>query len=222
MRKCIWLICVELCIYVSFLTIDILGGEYCVSSIQISNGLKFTGIVFCFLFLLMHMLRYKSEDGVISTLAMFSTMLADVTLLFTQKFELGVLFFIIVQQLYWRRISGEFFKSNDSYKQSMLFFIIGMIGLLLTKQWIVLLVSIYFLSLLRNTFSCYKKEGYSLQTIAFLLFVACDINVGVMNIIQSINVSGFEKIRYVTSIAIWLFYLPSQVLLTMVGTKNHM
>lgn len=87
----------------------------------------------------------------------------------------------------------------------------------------IVFASFYFISLLLNLIDSFKVaiNTGSMQTKIFclglFLFVLCDINVGIFNITNYMTVynSNYNMINTISSISIWLFYLPSQVLISL-------
>ncbi|MCD7840176.1 MAG: hypothetical protein LUG46_06045, partial [Erysipelotrichaceae bacterium] len=78
-----------------------------------------------------------------------------------------------------------------------------------------ILAIIYFPQLLINTMIAwkdYKNIGF-IFTIGLTLFVCCDICVGLFNI------TDIGLVHEFTRIGMWLFYLPSQVLIVLSGIQ---
>lgn len=134
------------------------------------------------------------------------TVLCDYLLLFTNRFMLGVFLFCLVQIL---RFYG-LFASHIPYILSL-----GLLFLALFLPIFMVLVLIYAFLLVSNlVFSFYmahktnpnsnKRAFWQLATLAYILFILCDISVVLAFI-------GFlPDLFYPLQ---WFFYLPSQVLL---------
>ena len=91
---------ISIILYFSFMFCDIFY-----NTPLLSNCIKFIGILFCFLMLLLlKMFHPKDKDYLILLLAFAFTVTADAFLLFTNHFFYGVLSFIVVQLLYLYRI----------------------------------------------------------------------------------------------------------------------
>lgn len=87
-------------LYLAFLALDIFGGPVIVSSI-----IKFTSIVLCFVLTVIRTLCYQAiADRILLNIAFVFTVIADVFLLFTTKFQYGVIAFCIVQLIYFYRM----------------------------------------------------------------------------------------------------------------------
>ena len=93
---------IEIILYVTFLYLDITN-QY----LSISKASKFTGILICFLFVL---LPYRGkakddlEDKKILSYALLFTLFSDYILMFTNNIIVGLISFIIVQFIYLKRI----------------------------------------------------------------------------------------------------------------------
>jgi hypothetical protein len=174
--------------------------------------------------------------------ALFFTLISDLFILILNHYFYGVLTFIIVQQLYNYRISltsnsgKEWKASGKTFAEWLvvqllaavivcaILFLIGIEpnGLLIASVF-------YFISILTNTiradvsaFIKTNNKGSALFAAGLTFFLLCDINVGLF------NMSGFlympEKIYAViyslSSVFMWFFYAPSQVLLALCVTEK--
>lgn len=219
----------EAVIYVLFLYQDFHGNDA-----VLSTGLKFSGILICFLFLLSaYIFRSRQERGsefLLMVIALAFTVCADICLLLTNHFEFGVFFFLLVQFLYLFRLK----KSIASVlwivllrllTASILILLVKMAGL--AVDGLLVLSIFYFLNILHNTGMSMKaarnnrigkddsKITAELFMAGMILFLLCDINVGIFNIggyIAAYHVILSTLIDFSSS-AMWLFYLPSQVLI---------
>lgn len=81
----------------------------------------------------------------------------------------------------------------------------------------------YFISILSNTVRSLKislksgnRKNIKYLAAGFVLFLLCDINVGLFNISDFISLGKYYNIIYsASSILMWTFYAPSQVLLAL-------
>lgn len=80
---------------------------------------------------------------------------------------------------------------------------------------LLLIVCHYFACLIWNAWEGWRKKDYILGA-AFTLFLGCDICVGLSNMILYLtNLSGvLIKVSETARALIWVFYFPSQVLIT--------
>ncbi len=87
-------------LYLVFLLLDFFGGPVIVSSI-----IKFISIISCLVVTVVRTLCYQATaDRILLNVALLFTVIADVFLLFTTKFEYGVIAFCIVQLIYFYRM----------------------------------------------------------------------------------------------------------------------
>lgn len=193
MKKPAFLI-IESLIYISFIVLDILRLN--------STYIKYISIIMCLIYALYNRKKNRS-------IAMAFTLLADLFLLvLNSHYEIGLLCFIVVQMTYLYFLGNI----NKGYFNMFLlargFFIMAgiLISLLYMKVTILnVLVIIYFFNLVFNaiqSYVCNQKMFF----IGLLLFIFCDICVGIHNINTTNNIATF---------LMWIFYLPSQVLIVL-------
>lgn len=216
----------EIILYFSFLFLDSLN-----LYTMISNDIKFVAIVNCFVFVLVWFIRNKEKSILIMLFILCFTVLADVFLLFTQKDEIGIFFFIIVQILYSLKLKS---MCKDNCKIYMLEFFavtfVWNIVILILKSKndltpVIVLASSYFViftaNLIKSWFYVAKCKNRTIIEISFviglLLFYFCDLNVGLHNIGDiGIELPSrlMEELSRISGILMWFFYLPSQVILS--------
>lgn len=186
---------------------------------------------------------HDSKDILLLRFALIFTFISDYFLLFTNKIIAGLLTFIIVQLLYLLRIFNWKLDTsliNRSKQPLYLYFFRNILITILVLMpicvflrkprldtiFIVVLAAFYFVSLLINLIDSIKiySKTRSVRAKMFaaglLLFILCDINVGLFNLVYFIPINPFiyTKLYNISSIAMWLFYLPSQVLISL--SKN--
>lgn len=216
----------EILIYLSFLLLD-----KNINFIEIdSSYFKYAGIILCLVFSLYSLIRKRSLEAIFIPCALVFTLISDCFLLLSPDPELfiyGLVTFIITQLIYFLFLS---FKNKSLFE----FILNIVIRLILTLVAIVVAVSLgykdaltllalsYFVGLLANfiySFSLIKLDKkFLIFSTGLLLFIGCDISVGLN------NVHLFEGIDYsLVNYMMWLFYLPSQVLLSIssiIPSKN--
>jgi hypothetical protein len=221
------LIAVEIVIFLIFLYTDI---HLINRNNQVSVNLKFITVVLCFIIaILIGKDCYNKRDSSLVQLARFFTIIADYFLLIKEDFKLGVICFCIVQIIYIIRHS---LMEKKIYKNLVFLFFILLISIFTLAEIninnfdrnllalgliyaVFLLTSVYCgVSTLRR--GKYPKEGALLISIGIILFLFCDINVGLFNIVGYIGLAKYEKF---TGFLIWFFYFPSQLLLSLSGFK---
>lgn len=227
-------IVVQSVLYGLFLYIDMIGSQRVPS-----NGIKFTIIVLCFCYVLFY--QKSSNESILFylRLALLFTVVSDLLILLLDYYYYGVISFIIVQQIYGIKLDYEI--EGVDVKGKKLFRNIGLlrlflqglftalICLLLSTQGIILdkllIVTVfYFLSIVTNVI---RSVGLALKdltiknnllfAIGMLLFLLCDINVGIFNMTSYLSLSRevYQLMYSLSSILMWAFYAPSQVLITL-------
>lgn len=164
--------------------------------------IKYLSIFFCFIFALTNNKKYL----IISS---FFTLIADLFLLvLNSHYEIGVSSFIVVQIVYL------YFLGNldiANYKRflilRLILIILCLLILFVTNNLTILyiLVVIYFSNLLISTIESFFTNNTFLK-LGLLLFVCCDICVGLHNINVAYDFA---------TLFMWIFYLPSQVLIVL-------
>ena len=249
-------------LYLSFLVIDISGGD-----IGLSSRIKFLIIILCFCYVLFTIKR--TGKGIFSfnyyfAGAVFFTVISDLFLLMLDYYLAGVLTFIVVQQLYsrclditgnvvndYRAEDGSDHSANDkgirNTVSNLKFYLrIGIqiaisIVIILTMKKIGIYVDglliatvFYFISIVTNViralFEAYKakvkqlinRKNSILFAAGMVLFLLCDINVGLFNLTDFISISkqNYQLLYKVSSILMWTFYAPAQVLIALSGNRK--
>lgn len=234
-------ISVQLVLYGTFLYLDLTDG-----SILISNLIKFSTVILC----LLYVLFAKSEQGGtqlnLLRLALLFTVVSDLFILILDYYFYGVLTFIIAQQIYGIRLSYFYLRKNGSAwlrDLSASFFILAGFQvmtsavLILLLTWLgvrtdrLLIASVfYFISILTNvvrsiitTVRYPGIAGIRIFTAGIILFLFCDINVGLFNLSGFLDVGEglFKTVYAAASILMWAFYAPSQVLISLSSDINR-
>lgn len=227
---------IETILYFGFLWIDI-SGTY---SSDVSAVIKFSSIVLCLFYLFSNKSVGETKDPVLMKIALLFTVMADLFLLLLDMYILGLICFIIVQMCYLYRV--RIHRRLQLWINLVVFFV-GLILLLETGveiDFLLLLSLFYFISITRNTIetvlimrrqadvrlevidSYYTKSQLQLFMVGMILFLLCDINVGIFNLTfyQSELGEIYQNIYNLSAFAMWFFYLPSQVILTLSGSKK--
>ena len=207
---------VELFLYTLFLYFDFND-----INIEISNWLKYVGIIICFLASLIPIFSKNSaEPQYFIPFSLFFTLVSDYFLLINTDKNLyifGVVIFIIVQLSYFIYI--------ETLKKNKTSFLISLIFRIVLSSILIIVLSILQFDLLSIVSACYFVEllmnfitslslikinkFFLIFSIGLLLFIGCDISVGLTNL------DLFEgHIKNLVSNLMWIFYLPSQVLIS--------
>lgn len=232
----------EFALYISFLYFD-----FSKNNSSISSLIKYTSIFMCLLFVFIPVKKELNstniKDTFILRFALIFTFISDYFLLFTDKIVVGILTFIVVQLLYLIRIYNWKLDASlidRSKKPLYLYFFRNILSTILVlipiciflrkpsldTILIILLAAFYFISLLLNFIDTInispktRSKRVKIFATGLLLFLLCDINVGLFNLAYYIPINPFIYIKLynISSIAMWLFYLPSQVLISL--SKN--
>lgn len=191
----------ELIIYATYLVLDITGSLPVISSL-----LKFFSICLCFFVVDVRMWDVKR--------IMALTVVADFFLVLTDFYSAGIFFFLLVQMNYYR-----FLTRSDSFPLQHLavmvcigtFLSVIVNFFIMPVDLTVFLAVTYFLTLIFNVYIAVRLSSfyneYRYISICLCLIICCDIHVAVTNIFSSGIWYSFGLI------AMWLFYLPSQVII---------
>lgn len=211
-------IIIQIILYVAFLYLDVIGGYHIISSY-----IKYIFIILCFIYSLTNYNRNNRNKSWCIILGLGFTLIADYFLLLLgYNFEYGIVAFIIVQQIYGSMLGLKLFK-RLLIQMSITFLITLILYYLDANIEIAVVLSIfYFTSILINTYIAIKismiyKENRSsaLFALGMILFVLCDINVGMFNLSTYLNLSAAVAIPIIkiSSLFMWFFYAPSQALI---------
>ena len=188
-RKTAWFLGAEGALYAGFLALDLLapGSGW-------DMPLKYGGIALCFLFALA---RSGTGEGKLVCTALALTLAADFLLLVLDaRYALGVALFCGVQGLYLARLTAAALLAA------------ALLGLLSPLNALAL---VYFPELVCNAAAALSlgRRG-RLFGLGLLLFVGCDVCVGLHNLTGTpAPLAAFAQV------GMWLFYLPSQVLIVL-------
>ncbi len=173
-------------------------------------------------------LLIKVKYSYIIVIAQIFTLLADTFLtLLDRYYIIGLSFFICAQIAYYIYIlsldSFKFNKNHQIFGFLRVILIIAFLILLLIKKTfdiIIVLTGIYFSMLVLNFIESFItiKINFMLP-IALFLFILCDVCVGCLNIIDIFPINTSSLIYKIATSNInwaWLFYHPSQVILSMI------
>jgi len=215
-------IAIESLLYFSFMTGDLFLEAMWFDKVSIV--LKLSAIIGCFLFVNAVFIKHNTNDSNQMRMILFFTVCSDFFLLLTRQFEIGVLLFILVQVLYAYRISVG---GNWHIKA---FVLLGVAFLLTGYHFIKsggeygLLVSVgifYSILFIWNIIDLISAEesrfaNKSFFLMGLILYAVCDIHVLVYNFPSYFQNNALLRMWYdFSGIAMWLFYLPGQVLLSL-------
>lgn len=206
--------------YISFMILDV-----CNRYAEISSTIKYASIILCLLYVILGRRKGRSEYIVAG---LFFTAVSDYFLLLTDCYAVGMLSFSVVQTIYCIYCSKNL--KQYIWKEGLQLCMIGAILLGLHIVFpveidIVLLLSIYyFVHLVSNVVCSWfrSREGKErkLFAVGMTLFLLCDIHVAIFNAGSYLSVGSsptYQIIYAVSTVAMWFYYLPSQVLIAQAG-----
>ena len=191
-------ILLEIALYLSFLFID--KGIF-VTRIE-SSTLKYAGISLCLAFSLYYLIRKRKIVNCFIPIALVFTLISDYFLLFNTKQNLyvyGLITFIITQLIYFAFILYLRKSKLELLINLLVRFLLTIAALVVAfylnySDVLTILALVYFVELLSNflysTFLIKLDKEYLIFSLGLLLFIGCDINVGLN------NVHLFEGIDY--------------------------
>lgn len=195
---------VEGVLYAVFLALDLMGrGSQTIF-------IKYAGILLCLAFAAL--CAQRGGDRLIP-IALALTAGADWFLLVrNDRYALGVALFLCVQTAYFLRLRAAgapaawLLRSGLALGAGLAVYAAGMAAPLN------LLAALYFSQLLSNTVLAWTRRGKRWRHFALglTLFVGCDACVGLFNVLPAAS-----PLYPAVSVGMWLFYLPSQVLIVL-------
>lgn len=207
-KKCVKIfIAVQAVLYAAFMLLDIRG-------VGGSKWIKYASIALCLAF--SAFLSARGGEKLV-TAALGFTLAADTfLLLLDSSYAVGVALFCVVQALYFVRI----YRANGGHSAVLAraaLFAAGLVLLAILKlaSPLNLLVCFYFTSFLCNAVQSMSVKK-PLFSVGLILFLCCDICVGIHNMPGMFP----TQMQSFADIGMWMFYLPSQVLITLSGSKK--
>ncbi len=191
----------ECAIYVAFLTLDLTGhsGHTIV--------LKYAGILLCLAFALLA--AFRGGDRLVAAALVFTAGADWFLLVLDSHPMLSVALFLCVQTLYLIRLRRWGCPQAMGLRMGLVL-LGGLAAYRLNMATpLNLLALLYFAQLLSNTVMAWFARTWCFA-LGLTLFVGCDVCVG-------LSVAGLAPaaISDAVSFAIWMFYLPSQVLIVL-------
>ncbi len=191
-------------LYALFLSLDLTGRG------GMTVPLKYGGVLLCLGFAAL--CASRGGDRLVPT-ALALTAGADWFLLVrNDRYALGIALFLCVQTVYLLRLrragapAAWPLRSALALGAGLAVYAAGMAAPLN------LLAALYFSQLLSNTALAWTRKGrrWRLFALGLTLFVGCDVCVGLFNALSAVS-----PLYPAASVGMWLFYLPSQVLIAL-------
>jgi hypothetical protein len=173
----------------------------------------------------------NNKDHIIDTrllqLGLFFTTFADLALVILENYILGVIIFTIVQLIYIGRYTRD--KFNIVLRKLLIvfaiifssYFIISKV--IIKTSFILIPIGLFYAVCLITSVvkaiaisqdSSYLNRNKHMIAVAMVLFLLCDASIAISYVLRALNI---VKVSYLFSNLIWIFYLPSQVLLSLSG-----
>jgi len=187
----------------------------------------YTFIVINFAFSLWLLKKFRTIDAMIVSAALFFTMISDTFLVLIQNYKLiAMASFSIVQILYYIRL----YSFRDVKNKVQLFDILRIVILMVVYtaalvifkdkfDMLIILVVFYFSMLVINFIEGIKYfQKSKMFIIGLLLFICCDIMIGVSNGQGYLTINEESLIYKLMNCGIdlgWFFYFPSQILIVL-------
>lgn len=205
---------IELIAYAAFLYLDIFKPE----QVNLSNGIKMFSITVCFAYA-----AYRGIEGggyLYITAASCLILFADSYLLFSNHPLPGVVIFIGVQFCYQFYLNGRKQKVFPIAILSAIVLFCIFYALSREKpEGLTGAAFVYAVGLMINLVIAWKKSrkmGYITgMAVGLPLLALCDIHVAICNLWYTSSYLEFA------SVAMWLFYLPSQILIVGKSGKDE-
>ena len=212
----------EAVVYAAFLLLDVTG-----ASAGVSAGLKYAGVLLCLAFALSR-LRRGYLHSALTAAALAFTVVADLFLLVLDRWYLaGVLVFWVVQGLWLTRIrlaGGWPLPRCLAVRLGLPAAALAVLYALNALLPLNIAAAIYFSQLLANaaesrTLIPARTWGRTLH-LGLVLFIGCDVCVGLHNVTAAAGLALPLWLGQAAALGMWLFYLPSQVLLALSGCEE--
>ena len=224
-----------LILYLLFIYLDFFNTEFFIST----KYIKYLSILLCFS---LSIILNKNSFGDINSrkdiflleLAMFITTIADLFIVILDFYLLGVVLFSFVQIVYSVRYSTKKTKGiliNFLITFLCILLLYSIISIFKNETNILVPISIfYFICLLTSVGKAilvcknnlYPAPNKYMIIIGMVLFLLCDICVALSNISMLVPLVGYPilLVSQISSFLIWVFYLPSQLLLALSGDSK--
>lgn len=200
---------IESVLYAAFLLADLR------QAYAVGTALKYLSILLCLWLVILRALQ-GGEWSMAAALAL--TAVADGLLLVSQRqYGLGIFIFLCVQGIYAVRIGRET-PYTLIVRTGLVLIVWRILWRMGLATGVNLLAGLYFPQLVCNAvLALGLKERWGRQfALGLLLFVGCDVCVGLWNL------SGWipERVIQAAGFGMWVFYLPSQVCIALSTLKK--
>lgn len=197
--------------------------------LELSNILKFISIILCFtIALLIGKDGLGNRDKLLLQIGLFLTVLADFCFLILNHYTSGIALFCLVQIIYYNRYrGGTVYRPPFIFIKFIIIFLSVMASYFIINlgpkkpEFLYAIALFYAICLILATIEAIKTFKNNLYpsynrhmiVIGMVLFLLCDASIAVFNIGQQFHLPWHN----IFALLIWIFYLPSQVLLSISG-----
>ena len=207
---------IELIIYVTFNAL---------SASQPSDPiyLKYAGVLLCLAVSAAMIYLMRDSDAVVLTCAFVCTAISDLFILVLDTYyQIGLVTFIFTQTVYLYRLYKDRMdkiKYTLIVRFAVMLILLGLVDVIMETgiNFMLAEVCVYIVMLAANVADAFILSRRGLNNILFgvglALFLCCDICVGLDNAVDIIGLN-LGSAGPVIQFLIWVFYLPSQVLIT--------
>ena len=208
---------IELIIYITF---NILSATQPADPIY----LKYAGVLLCLAVSGAAIYLLRDKDAVIMTCAFVCTAISDLFILVLDDYyQIGLVTFIFTQSIYLYRLYRDRMnkiKITLIVRFAVMLLLMGLVDVIMKDggiNFMLVEVCVYIVMLAGNVIDAFllsKKSVYNIIfAVGLLLFLCCDICVGLDNAVDIIGLN-LGKAGNAIQFMIWVFYLPSQALIT--------
>ena len=222
-----------LVLYILFLYMDFYGTQV----FSTSKYIKYSCIILCFLLSIFNTTStskyiFNFSDRSLLQWGMFITVIADLCLVIFNYYVFGIVFFSIVQIIYSVRYTPKKRKVtiiNFFIYFLCIVFLFLLASLLFKEVNIIVPISLFYaiclLTSVTKAIKSFKSNLYPFPNkymivFGMILFLLCDICVALSNlaVILPLTTPFILSLQQIASFLIWMFYLPSQLLLALSGS----
>lgn len=214
----------ELLLYLTFLTLDLTH-----QSAGLSNALKYSSILCCAVAALFRCLfcHAKNGSGFLAAALIF-TAVSDYFLLFSDCYTPGLYTFCLAQTAYLFLLRLRLCQTGSFLLRQLAIRLFGCVLLLpllsqLTGEALLFLIPLAFYAVSFAANIVLSSRACARLFFGLVLFALCDINVLLFHLSDYLVLPAFltDFFHSYSWFCMWLFYLPSQVLLTLCPLPGH-
>ena len=223
-KRIFTLVCLNAAIYVFILILDFMKAGEGVTETQgvASDLLKYSAMISCLLICIVALKHDRKNVARIQMIVFCITLVADLFLLFTDLFVIGVLVFIGVHACALLRYKPRWLIPAGIAAATLFIVVFLVFQNMLRGNTMLALVfavcpayAVLIITLTVSTFhSPQPRQNEIFSRLGMLLFLGCDVNVLLFNALPIGN-----GLHTASIVLMWLFYLPAQTMLALSATN---